>query len=175
MIQLFEFDEQTGKYNEMNLEENAQRATDFIVSNPKEAIAVSLGLINPPQGVTANAIGLGTMLKARDEKNFNLYRDIATSVTLRSTRLGQEIVSLRGQMNDNSPENFVKRAIDARMRNISKSLLKDVEVAGRSLSDTKKEVTKKIDQETAKLKKKKLSKDQIKIQKAQDIIDALRC
>lgn len=170
----FEFDEQTGKYNEMNLEENAQRATDFIVSNPKEAIAVSLGLINPPQGVTANAIGLGTMLKARDEKNFNLYRDIATSVTLRSTRLGQEIVSLRGQMNDNSPENFVKRAIDARMRNISKSLLKDVEVAGRSLSDTKKEVTKKIDQETAKLKK-KLSKDQIKIQKAQDIIDALRC
>jgi len=170
----YEFDEQTGKYNEMNLEENAQRATDFIVSNPKEAIAVSLGLINPPQGVTANAIGLGTMLKARDEKNFNLYRDIATSVTLRSTRLGQEIVSLRGQMNDNSPENFVKRAIDARMRNISKSLLKDVEVAGRSLSDTKKEVTKKIDEETVKLKK-KLSKDKIKIQKAQDIIDALRC
>lgn len=170
----FEFDEQTGKYNEMNLEENAQRATDFIVSNPKEAIAVSLGLINPPQGVTANAIGLGTMLKARDEKNFNLYRDIATSVTLRSTRLGQEIVSLRGQMNDNSPENFVKRAINARMKNISKSLLKDVEIAGRSLSDTKKEVTKKIDEETVKLKK-KLSKDKIKIQKAQDIIDALRC
>lgn len=170
----YEFDEQTGKYNEMNLEDNANKAIDFITNNPEEAIAVSLGMLNPPQGVTANAIGLGTMLKARDEGNFNLYRDIATSVTLRSTRLGQEIVSLRGQMNDDSPENFVRRVIDARMKNISRSLLTDAEIKGRSLSDTKKKVTEKIEQETVKLKK-KLSKDQIKVRLAQDIIDAMRC
>lgn len=171
----YEFDDLTGKYNEMNLEENAKRAVTFLENNPEEAVAVSLGFQDAPAGTATNsAISIATMIKAREEGNFNLYKDIATSTTLRLTRLGQEIVSVRGQMNDDSPENFVRRVIDARMKKLAGTLVTGAEFKGRSLVDSKKVVTNKIQKETAKLKQ-KLTKDQQKVKLAQDIIDALRC
>lgn len=170
----YEFDEKSGKYNEMNLEDNAKKAVDFLENNPEEAIAISLGFKENPQGITSLSIGVATMLKAREEGNFNLYKDIATSVTMRATRYGQEIVSLRGQMNDDSPENFVKRVIDTRMKNLAGRLVTSAEFKGRSLVDSKKVATNKINKETKKLKK-VLTKEQKKIKLAQDIIDSLRC
>ncbi len=169
----YEFDEKTGKYNTLNLEEDAVRAVEYLEKSPEEAVAVSLGIIEPPKGQTANAVGVATALKAKDEGNYTLYAELINSVSLRSTRMGQEIVSLRGHFNNDSAENYVKRAIDGKMRALAGNLATGAEIGGKKLG-YKEKVMKMVDKETTKLKE-RLAKDQVKIRKAQDIIDALRC
>lgn len=164
-------------YNRVNLEEQANKAATFLEENPEQAVAVSLGMIDPPQGQLRNPIAIATALKAREEGNFSLYTEILNSNSLQNTRLGQEIVSLRGNFNNNSPENYVKRIISNRYEQLGKKLVTGAEEAGRLLGkkpNYKAAVTKKIDQETAKLKE-KVKKDQVKLRLAQDIIDAMRC
>ena len=169
----YDFDDTTGKYNTLNLEKDAEKAVSFLEKNPDKAIAVGLGVSDAPAGQTANGIGIATALKARDEGNFKLYTEIMNSVSLRSTRMGQEIVSLRGQFNDDSAENYVKRVIDARMNKLAGNLVSLAETEGRKIKP-KKEAVAKIQKETAKVKD-TLSKEQNKIKMAQDIIDAMRC
>jgi len=169
----YEFNDSTGKYNALVLEEDAKKAVEFLEKNPEEAIAVSLGVREAPSGQTVNAIGLATALKAREEGNYALYSDIINSVSLRSTRMGQEIVTLRGQFNDDSAENYVKRAIDAKMGRLAGNLLTLAEPGARKMK-AKKVVMEKIQKEAVKLKE-TLNKEQKKVKMAQDIIDALRC
>lgn len=168
--------ENTGTYNQLNLKDDAQKALDFLEKNPAEAIAVSLGLKEAPQGQTTTGISIATALKAREENNYKLYSEIMNSTSMRLTRAGQEIVSVRGQFTDDSPENFIKRLIDSRMRTLAGNLVSSVESIGKKmgLDTVKSKVIEKIDSETKKLKE-RLKKDQKKIQLAQDIIDAMRC
>lgn len=169
----YEFDPETGKYNTLNLEEDAKKAVKFLSDNPEKAIAVGLGLIDPPKGQTVNAIAMAAALKAKEEGNYSLYGELVTSTSLRSTRMGQEIVSLRGQFNLNSSESFIKRVVDARMEKLGKTLVSDAESGGKKLSN-KERVIRKIDSEVKKVKA-ILTSDQAKIKLAQDIIDAMRC
>lgn len=169
----YEFDDITGKYNTLNLEEDAKKAVSFLEKNPEKAIAVSLGIVDAPSGQTANGIGLATALKARDEGNYKLYTDIINSVSLRSTRMGQEIVTLRGHFNDDSAENYVKRVIDARMGKLSDDLVTAIGAVMKKTSP-KKKTMERVQKETVKLKE-TLSKEQKKVRLAQDIIDAMRC
>jgi hypothetical protein len=169
----YALDQEKGTYNVLNLEEDAQRAVDYLESNPEESVAVSLGLIEPPRGQTRNAIAIATALKAKEEQNYTLFADVINSTSLKSTRMGQEIVTLRGKFSDDSAENYVKRAIDTRMKNLAERLVSKAERMGRKFS-YKEEVTQRVDEEVVKVKK-KLQKEQSKIKMAQDIIDALRC
>lgn len=169
----YEFDDTTGKYNQLNLEEDAKKAVSFLEKNPEKAIAVSMGIIDAPAGQTANGIGIATALKARDEGNYRLYSDIINAVSLRATRMGQEIVSLRGQFNDDSAENYVKRVIDARMGKLSDDLVTAIGAVMKKTSP-KKKTMERVQKETVKLKE-TLSKEQKKVRLAQDIIDAMRC
>lgn len=169
----YELDEKSGKYNKLNLEKDAKKAVSYLEQNPEEAVAVSLGLKEAPEGQTANAIGIVTALKAKDEKNYKLYADIINSVSLRSTKLGQEIVSLRGHFNNESPENYARRIIDAKMNRLAPTLVSMVEKAGRKWTN-KEVITREIDKKTKALKE-KIKKEQKKISLAQDIIDSLRC
>lgn len=169
----YEFDDTTGKYNQLNLEEDAKKAVSFLEKNPEKAIAVSMGIVDAPAGQTANGIGIATALKARDEGNYRLYSDIINAVSLRATRMGQEIVSLRGQFNDDSAENYVKRVIDARMGKLSDDLVTAIGAVMKKTSP-KKKTMERVQKETVKLKE-TLSKEQKKVRLAQDIIDAMRC
>lgn len=169
----YELEEGTGKYNVLNLEKDAKKAVDFLQKNPQEAVAVGLGLMDAPAGQTTNAIAIATGLKAKAEGNFKLYAEIMNATSLRSTRLGQEIVTLRGQFNQDSAENFVKQVIDARMQKLGSKLVSVVESLSKKTS-YKEAVNKKIDSEVKNVKS-KLSAEQSKVKLAQDIIDALRC
>ena len=173
----YEFDETTSTYNTLNLEEDARKATEFLENNPAEAIAVSLGTIKPPAGQTANGIAIATILKARQENNFQLYAELLSSTSLRNTRLGQEIVSLRGHFNNDSPENYVKRLIKQKYKTLGNRLISKSERAGRALGkrpNYEQAVVERIDAEKAELKK-ELRKRKRKVSLAQDIIDAMRC
>lgn len=167
----FDYNPETGKYNELNLQESAEVALNHLENNPEEAVAVSLGLKEAPKGTTNTAVSIATAIKARDEGNFVLYSEIMTSTSMRLTRAGQEIVSVRGQFNDDSAENYVKRLVDSRMKQLGDKLVTDAETKGKSYQE---KVVSKVDKETKKLKE-RLAKEQIKIKSAQDIIDALRC
>lgn len=169
----YDFDEMSGKYNQLNLERDAEKAVSYLEKNPEKAVAVSLGIADAPAGQTANAIGLATALKAKEEKNYVLYAELLNSISLRATRMGQEIVALRGSFNDNSPENFIKRVISNKLDKLGASLVTMAEIGGKKLSQ-KERVTRKIERDTQNLKK-MLSKEQSKIKLAQDIIDSLRC
>lgn len=169
----YEFDDKTASYNVLNLKDDAQKAADFIESNPEDAVAVSLGIKNAPQGQTTTSIAIATALKAEAEGNYSLFAEITNSNSLRLTRAGQEIVSVRGRFNNDSATNYIRRAIDAKMKALSSSLITDAEAGGRKLG-YKERVINKVDKETERLKK-RLSKDQVKIRDAQAIIDAMRC
>lgn len=169
----YEFEGGTGKYNVLNLENDAKKAVKYLQENPREAVAVGLGLMDAPAGQTTNAIAIATGLKAKEEGNFKLYAEIMNTTSLRSTRLGQEIVSLRGHFNQDSAENFVKQVIEARMDKLGSKLVSAVESLSRKIS-YKAAVNKKIDTEVQRVKS-KISAEQTKVRLAQDIIDALRC
>lgn len=169
----YAIDDATGNFNELNLDKDAKNAVDFLESNPEEAIAVSLGMIDPPAGQTATSISVATMLKAKQEGNGVLYAQILNSNSMRLTRAGQEIVAVRGHFTNDSAENYVKRVIDTRMKTLAGRLVSKAERLGRKLS-SKEIITEKVDQEVTKLKK-KMKQEQSKVKLAQDIIDSLRC
>jgi hypothetical protein len=95
--------------------------------------------------------------------------------TLKNTRRGQEIASLRGQFNNNSAENYIKRALDARLNRLGDKFAGGLgqRVSLITKKSNKKEVFERIQKEKVELKKQ--AKDIKKIKSAQDIIDSLRC
>ena len=161
-------------YNRLNLEKDAENAMQFIADNPKDALRVALGIDAPPQGQTETAISIALADKAGRDGNFELQSQLEAARSLRQTRRGQEIVSERGRFNDNSPYHFIQELMDRRLKAIGYSA-KDViaEVSGQK-TGAKKRAVEIIDKKAAKLKE-HITKDQAKIQIAQDIIDALRC
>lgn len=170
----YELNPETGSYNKLNLEKDAKAAVDFLNTNPEQALRVAMGFEKPPEGQTANAISIAAAFKAKDEGNVRLWKDLILKTSLRSTRFGQEIVSLRGKFNDDSPENFIKQVIDTRMNKLGKSLVSDAESAIGKEKSVKTRAIDKIDREVERLQK-RLKKDRSKIQMAQDIIDSLKC
>jgi len=169
----YALNEQDGSYNQLNLKEDGERSVDYLENNPEDAVAVSLGLKPAPAGHTDTGISIATALKAKQESNFSLFSQIINSLTQRLTRLGQEIVSVRGHFTDDSAENYIKRAIDTRMKSLASRLVSKAESRGKSFN-YKETVTEKVDTEVAKAKK-ALKEEQSKISLAQDIINKLRC
>ena len=170
----YEFDEKTGKYNRLSLEDDAGKALDFLTENPQDALKVAYGMRSAPQGQTANAISLAVAFKAREEGNFTVYTDVINRLTLRATRMGQEIVSLRGQFNQNTPENFVRQVLARRLANLGNSVVTEAkELVGKMNLAREKAITK-IDEQTKRINK-VITRERTKMQLAQNIIEALKC
>lgn len=174
----YQWDEKTGSYDKMTLKANAEAALTLLEQDPVKALRIAQGLENAPEtskeGATGNAISLAVAFKARDEGDYKLWTDVVTKTSLRSSRYGQEIVSLRGQVNDNSPENMIKRVLDARLEKLGKNIIgKAKKVAGKVVSN-KTKAFEKIDKEVEKVKE-YVKKERNKIKLAQDIIDSLKC
>lgn len=173
----YEFNPETGTHNTLNLQQDAQKAVDFMTSDPKGAIRAALGLDATPEGITQNALGLAVAFKARDEGNYQLYEQTLNKVMRQSSRFGQEIVTLRGKFSDDTPENYIKQIVDQRIGKLSDTLLTGEEKAALKESKAKSPadiVNKKISEQADELAK-TVKDTQGKIKMAQDIIDSLRC
>jgi len=174
----YSFDPQTTTYDKIALETNAGAALDLLEKNPQKALRIARGLDPYPattkEGATGNSISLAVALKALDEGNIPLFNEVVNKTTLRSSRFGQEIVSLRGQFNDNTPQNYIKRVLDARLDDLGKSLVSDAQKELGLKRGTKAKAAEKIDREVEKLSA-RMKVEKSRIQMAQDVIDSLIC
>lgn len=164
-------------YNELNLKQDAENAIAFIESNPKGALRVALGIDSPPQGQTETAISIALADRAAQEGNFQLQSHLESSRSLRQTRRGQEIVSERGRFNDESPYRYVQEVLDRRLREIGKGVIPSTKEEVESIMSkggSKKRAVDKVEKVARQLKK-KLDREQAKINLAQDIINSLIC
>ncbi len=172
------------KYEKVNLAEDAARAITFVENNFSKAKRIALGLDAPPNGILEASISIAASEKAFAEGNFVLADALENARSLRQTRRGQEIVAERGRVNENSPQYFVQQVLKRRLlskfstgnshifENFSFKDAKDLELVKETKS--RKAFADYVDKETKEVAK-KLSKDEIKIKNAQDIIDLLTC
>lgn len=162
-------------YDKVSLKEDAQKAVDLLQNDPQKAMRIAQGydaatLSDPLEFNVANAVAL----KAFQEGNAALGTKVMNRLSQTATRFGQNIVSLRGNFNDNSPQNFMRQVIDARMEKLGKSIATDASKAVGKPRSAKTRAVEKIDREVEKLQK-IMKKERMKIDFAQDILDQLTC
>ena len=163
------------KYNELSLEKQAQSVVDLISEDPKKAVRVARGYEEPSPGMTQNAVAVALAETARAKGDWITAADLWIKTSLRSTRLGQEIVSLRGDFSVNEPLNAVKKLLNSRMEQVGRRY-NDI-IKGLALKEDS-PMVKKVDalvKHEAKKLDKALAKAQKNIQTAQEIINALKC
>lgn len=163
------------KYNQMNLEEDARQAVDFVASDPKKARRVALGLENAPKGMTETSISIAAANAAAEAGDHALQARLEAARSLRQTRRGQEIVAERGRFDENSPHTFIARVMADRLAAFGKKAGAETmkEVTGKK-STAKTNATRIIDTQAAEAKK-VLTKSEFKIAEAQSLIDSLTC
>ncbi len=163
------------KYNELSLEGQAEKVVSLISEDPEKAVRIARGYEEPPAGMTQNAVAVALAETARAKGDYITAARLWVQTSLRSTRLGQEIVSLRGDFSINEPLNAVKKLLNSRMDQVTRRY-SDI-IKGLALPEGE-SMVKKVDalvkQEAKKLNK-VLTKAQKNIQSAQEIINALKC
>lgn len=170
-----EYASQEKKYNVLDLEKQAEQVTSLIESDPERSARIAYGLEEAPQGMTRNAMSVGLAEVARSKGDWKTAAKLWTKTSLRSTRYGQEIVSLRGNLTETNPLNYVKRVLGGRLDAIAKnykSLLEGLDVAENATPQQKAVAV--IKKKTEQLKE-QLMKRKKDFKTAQSIIDALRC
>ncbi|MEK7180521.1 MAG: GNAT family N-acetyltransferase [Patescibacteria group bacterium] len=162
-------------YNTLDLEKQAQQVVDIIESDPEKASRIVYGLEETPSGVTRNAVAVGLAEFARTQGDFATSAKLWTKTSLRSTRMGQEIVSLRGNMDETNPFHYVRQVINDRLEKVArqwKGLIASLDIAESATLQEKAMAV--IKKKTADLKTELMGRKR-DFQTAQSIIDALRC
>jgi 2'-5' RNA ligase len=170
-----EYDAKEVKYNQLSLDSQADKVVDLIESDPEKAVRIARGFEEPSAGMTQNAVAVALAEIAASKGDGKTAADLWTKTSLRSTRLGQEIVSLRGEFTVNESLNAVKKLVTSRMEQVGKRY-SDI-IKGLSLSEDS-AMIKKVDalvKHEAKKVKKIITEQQKRIQSAQEIINQLKC
>ncbi len=166
-------------YQTVSLKEQAEKATEFVTNFPDRAERIVEGKELPPEGILYNTIATAYREYALQNKNMEGATNALIAQSLRSTRYGQEIASLKGQADTNGPLYWIKKALDERMGNAESGKSDIIYQMKRQISKAKGEspVTKSSTKiaETTKAIKSFLTRDQLKIDEAQKIIDSLIC
>lgn len=166
-------------YNRANIQDQAEKAMKLLEKDPQKAYDVAKGYENPPEGMLQRPVVLALADRAREEKNWKLFADLESSGSLNQTRHGQESSMDRGRFNDNSTHTYIKQLLDARLTALGKNKITEgIDTAkkalGQATSSAKANAVAKIDRAAQQLQK-ELRKQQVKIQSAQSILDALTC
>jgi hypothetical protein len=157
-------------YKQANLANETEKAINFVEKNTDDARKIALGYKNPPNDSLGNSIATAYREKMLQNGDISEYTQTLTNQSLRSTRMGQEIASLKGTVNDNSPTHFVQKVIAQRMENVGSKIPK---TTGQPTANASK-VTQQIDREVEQLKKIANYK-KVDLQAAQSLIDSLIC
>jgi hypothetical protein len=154
-------------YGKMGLEANTERAIKFVNDNPVDAEKILRGMMKPPDDVTGVGISLATALKHLDEGDLIGFQSGVAMASRYATRYGQEIVSIRGFVTDNSPAYWIREVQSAKMSNISR--------AEKSVKGTPKEKASKIIDKEVKKIKDILTDKTTSIERLQSVLDGLVC
>ena len=170
-----DFDGKEVTYTELSLDKQAEAVAELLQNDPEKAVRIARGIDPIPEGMTRNAVEIGLATFAMESGDYTTAGNFYTRASLRSTALGQEIVSLRGQMGVDSPLNAVKSVVSARIEQLAKKY-KNV-ISALNIPDSSSPTVKikeYIKSETKKVKT-QLTEQQTRIQNAQSIIDSLIC
>ncbi len=128
-------------YKEMNKVEQMKAASQYVIENPEDAIAVLKGQKTAPEGLLHNSIALALEQHAANANDANLILKLAS---LRSTRAGQEI-SILTERDVNSPIKYIdelqQRKIESLGENEAPQKVREAEIkkAQKAIKDPTKE------------------------------------
>lgn len=160
------------KYTQMDIDENTQRAIDVVQSrSANDILKVVRGFSPSIDGVTDLRLGVALFHKAIAEGNTELAAQAIQSVSRRATRTGQEIASLVGAFNDNSPASLVKEVLNRRIQSVRQKLSRAVKKIAKESGDESFDV---IAHEAKNLNEVIIRKAS-KIESAQAILNRLTC
>lgn len=159
-------------YDQMSIAVDAANALEFVNQHPERALRIAKGLELPPQDITETAISIAMADKARESGNYGLWSELERLRSLRQTRRGQEIVSERGRITENSPEYFLDKVLQER-----KAIIMNKKGWVYEKKSGKKGVTisEGIKQEVETAKAKVNNRIMNNLESAQDILNRLTC
>lgn len=159
-------------YDKINLQDQAEKASKLITEDKRKAYRVAMGAEDSADH-TSTSVNIAMAEQALEEGNHTLYARLVKKRSLDQTRRGQELVSERGSISDNSTSRYVKELINTRMEKLGKLPVGFGGITGKETTKLKRAVQV-IDKEVAKAEKAIKIKD-LDIQSAQAIIDGLMC
>lgn len=159
-------------YNKINLEKEAETATNLIANDKQKAYRLAMNMGESAE-VTNTAVNIAMSEKALQDGNLTLYSKLVKNRSLAQTRRGQEIVSEKGSVSDNDTSRYVRELVSARLERLGKKYLDDLK--GKLVKKSNKEkAISSIDREIAKAQG-RMSNKLMDIKEAQSIIDSLIC
>ena len=170
-----EYEAENRKYQVLDLEKQATAVVEMIENEPERAVRIAKGREEPPLGMTQNAMAIGLAELAISQKDYKTAAEMYTKASLRSTRLGQEIVSLRGEMGNDTPFHAIREVMRVRVDRVAKQYDRALKALSLPEKTPKmKQIDKYIEGQVAEVKK-DITRRMKQIQSAQSIIDALKC
>jgi hypothetical protein len=106
-------------YDAINLKDQAEKAVKLIGEDKQKAYRIATGQEVSKES-TATSVNIALAEKALDEGNTGLYATLIRNRSLAQTRRGQELVSEKASISDNSTSRYVKELIGQRLENLGK-------------------------------------------------------
>jgi hypothetical protein len=165
-------------FDEVKIKDEIEKATDLIAKDKQKAYNIAIGAEKSAE-VTQTAVNIVMAEKALEDGNTELYSKLIKNRSLAQTRRGQEIVTEKASVTDNTTTKYVKELLSTRLEQLGKKYLmglKDVtqKQGAKVEKGAKEQAIQTIDEETAKAQK-AIEKKKLSIKKAQEIIDGLTC
>lgn len=159
-------------YTPIKLKQEAEKAVNLIAKDKQEAFDIAMGK-KVSDDITSTSVNIALAEKALDEGNISLFTRLVKNRSLAQTRRGQEIVSEKGSVNDNSTSRYVKDLIAMRLDKLGSKYLADIRDLGKK-TGTKQRGTNRIEKEVGTLQK-NIKERKISMADARELLDALAC
>jgi hypothetical protein len=162
-------------YDQVRFNQQFADAENFVERYPEKAKDIMLGIDFPPPGLLGNHVSLIYADKLKNEGKKDIALSGLISTSLRSTRYGQEIGSLRGRIDINSPEETIKEVLRRKRAVATKYIYRTPEARMKTTiiyktKEGKKEKTKEVVKERAK----EVSKEVIRASQVKSFTDFIK-
>ena len=158
--------------NHIKLKEDIVHGTDILAKDKQEAYNIAMGKTQSSD-VTSTSMNIIMSQKAMDEGNWKLASQLEINRSLAQTRRGQEIVSEKNSITNNSTSRYVKEVIANRLDKLSKKYLSDIgEVVGKESSKEKSMAV--IDKQVATLET-NIKTKKLDVKTAVSLLEKMRC
>jgi len=161
-------------YTSLKITEEAEKAIDFVNTNPEDATRIAKGLQPAPEGYTETAISIAASERAFAAGELKLAAQLESARSLRQTRRGQEIVMEKGRVNQNGAHHYVAEVLKARLEGVVKRGSAIRKLAGETRTKAREAVD--IIDSKAKVLKTRIDQSTLaKLQSAQELLNNLTC
>jgi len=159
-------------YDTINLKKQAKKAVSMLKKDKQKLFNIAMGY-ETSKTLTSTSANIAMAEKALQDGNNKLYERLVKNRSLAQTRRGQEIVSEKGSVTDNSTSRYVKELINSRLEDMGKKYLGDLETAVTKKSN-KERAIKVIDEKVIKLEN-EIKNSKISVKNALLLLDKLTC